>query len=253
MKNKKTKKKVKTAPEKKNLSITNLGDLIIIKNKSTLASALSLALLFTITLICMFAMRGAWNLPFFWIMVGLLMFGIVYSFLNVLFGKIILDSPNLTMTVYSPIKKTYKFEDINYIDQKSNKTKDGVVIYKVCVYIGNGRKSVEITSFSSEQADEIAELLRGMLDHGSIEYPEGNEEPFKLDEGKKDKKRLSLPIFTKKEKTPDTPTQTPSKEEAKEEKAVSEPKGEESEEKPSKEEKTEKDSQEEKESERQDE
>ena len=94
------------------------------------------------------------------------------------------------MNDYNPIKKQYKFEEINYIDQKTVNGKDGVVVYKVIVYIGNGKRTVEIAALSSSQADELASLLRGMLDNGAMIYPEGDEEPFNFDDEKKEKRGI---------------------------------------------------------------
>jgi hypothetical protein len=120
----------------------------------------------------------------------LVVIGALWNNVGVMIGKILLDSPNKLMIVYNPIKKQYKFNDINYVDLKIKKEKDGVVVHKVTVYIGDGKRTVEIVAFSREQADELTSLLRGMLDHGAMEYPEGDEEPFNFEDEKKEKKGL---------------------------------------------------------------
>lgn len=192
MKNNKTKKKnhPKKAPEKKNLSIVNQGDVVTIRNRSTIASCVLGSIVLTLVIIGCLMIRDAWQFPIFWCMFLLILVGTAWSILNIIFGKIVLDSPDMTMNVYNPIKKQYKFEEINYIDQKTVNGKDGVVIYKVIIYINNGKRSVEIASLSSSQADELASLLRGMLDNGAMVYPEGDEEPFNFDEEKTEKRGL---------------------------------------------------------------
>ena len=137
-----------------------------------------------------FSIKDVWQLPVFWAMFLLLVLGTVWSLLNMILGKIVLDSLGMTMNVYNPVKKQYKFEEINYIDQKIVNGKDGVVVYKVIVYIGNGKRTVEIAALSSSQADELASLLRGMLDNGAMIYPEGDEEPFNFDDEKKEKRGI---------------------------------------------------------------
>ena len=86
------------------------------------------------------------------------------------------------MTVFSPFKTEYKFADINYVDLKASKPKDGLITHTVSAYIGNGKKKIELTTHSKPQADELVSLLRGMLDNAAMEYPEGNEEPFRFDD-----------------------------------------------------------------------
>ena len=192
MKNNKTKKKnhPKKAPEKKNLSIINQGDVVTIRNRSTIASSVLGSIVLTLVIIGCLMIRDVWQSPVFWCMFLLVLVGTVWSISNMIFGKIVLDSPNMTINIYNPIKKQYKFEEINYIDQKTVNGKDGVVIYKVIIYITNGKRSVEIASLSSSQADELTSLLRGMLDNGSMVYPEGDEEPFNFDDEKTEKRGL---------------------------------------------------------------
>lgn len=210
MKNNKTKKKNhrKKAPEKKNLSIVNQGDVVTIRNRSTIASCVLGSIVLTLVIIGCLMIRDAWQSPIFWCMFLLILVGTAWSILNIIFGKIVLDSPDMTMNVYNPIKKQYKFEEINYIDQKTVNGKDGVVIYKVIIYINNGKRSVEIASLSSSQADELASLLRGMLDNGAMVYPEGDEEPFNFDEEKTEKRGLfsfGRPVTKDVEKSNDAP------------------------------------------------
>lgn len=172
--------------EKKNLSIVNSGDYVTIKNRSILSASISAFIILGIMAAGIFSLKEAWDIPVFWAVFLLLIVGTLYSFANIIFGKIALDSPNKLMIVYNPLKKTYKFEDIGYIDVRESKTKEGN-LYRVIAYMGEGKRSVEITSFSKEQADELVLLLRGMLDNGAMIYPEGDEEPFNFDDGKKKK------------------------------------------------------------------
>ena len=182
MKNKS--KKCTNSKEKKNLAITNNGDYVTIKNRSAQAASIISVMLLVICIMGVLSLKEAWDLPLFWGAFSLLIVAILYSIAKVIFGKIDLNSPEMLMTVYNPFKKTYKFEEINYIDVKTSKTKDGNM-YSIIVYIGDGKRSVQITTTSSIQADEVASLLRGMLDNGAMEYPEGNEEPFVFDDDKK--------------------------------------------------------------------
>lgn len=182
-KNKKTNKKQRgKISKKKNLSIINHGDLVIIRNRSTIAAGVLGVLFLGVCAAGVYALRDAWELPLFWLVFGAIIAGVVYSFAKMMISKIVLDSPKMTMTVYSPFVSKYKFEDINYIDQRTEKGSDGIIINVVTVYIGDGRRSIEIVSFSKDQADEVSALLRGMLDNGAMIYPEGDEEPFNLDD-----------------------------------------------------------------------
>ncbi len=202
MKNKKGKKRNEKIKERKSLSIINYGDYVIIKNRSTIAAYISGCFALLLCIAGGIVMKEAWQLPMFVVAYILVIIGVVYTFISMLFNKIILDSPNLQMNVYNPFKKQYKFDDVNYVDVKSSKPKDGVVLHKVTVYIGEGKKSVEISTMSSKQADELASLLRGMLDNAAMIYPEGNEEPFDLEDEKK--KSVSIPFGLKKNKKDDS-------------------------------------------------
>ena len=171
--------------EKRNLLITNHGDTVIIKNRAAIGGGVLGSLLMAFSLVCMFVLREGWSSPLFWIVFAFLFLSSAHWSLNAAFGKILLNSPEMIMTVYSPFKNEYKFKDINYVDVKSSKPKDGLVTHTVSVYIGKGRRSVKIDTFSSEQATELVSLLRGMLDNAAMEYPEGNEEPFDFGDAKK--------------------------------------------------------------------
>lgn len=157
----------------------------MIKNRSTIAAGVLGALMLSIILIGALSLRNMWSTPVFWVIIAVMALSTAWSIVKMIFGKVVLNSPNMTMEVYDPIKKQYKFADINYVDLKTSKEKDGVVLHKVTVYIGEGKRSVEISTGSKSQADELVSLLRGMLDNGAMEYPEGNEEPFNLDDEKK--------------------------------------------------------------------
>lgn len=182
-KNKKNNKKQRgKISKKKNLSIINHGDVVVIRNRSTIAAGVLGVLFLGVCAAGVYTLRDAWELPLFWLVFGAIVAGVVYSFAKMLISKIVLDSPEMTMTVYSPFLSKYKFEDINYIDQRTEKGSDGIILNVVTAYIGDGRRSVEIVSFSKDQADEVTALLRGMLDNGAMIYPEGDEEPFDLDD-----------------------------------------------------------------------
>ena len=184
---KKSKAKARAKAKKtgrKNLSIVNHGDEVVISNRSTIAASVCGVIILGLCAAGIFTLRDAWELPLFWCLFSAAALGAVYSFAKMLFGKIVLNSPDMTMTVYNPFPIEYKFVDINYIDQRTERGTDGETVHVVVVYIGDGKRSVEIVSFSKEQADELAALLRGMLDLAAMIYPEGDEEPFDLDDDK---------------------------------------------------------------------
>ena len=184
--------------EKNNLKIENFGDTVIIKNRSAITGGVSGALLMVFIIAVAIIMRAAWSYYLFWLLFAFLFLSSAYWCVSAAFGKIVLNSPKMTMTVYSPLKKEYKFRNINYVDVKSAKPKDGFVVHTVSVYIGDGKKSVKIDTLSSEQAEELSALLRGMLDNAAMEYPEGNEEPFNLDKEEKKAAGSLLKLFKKK-------------------------------------------------------
>lgn len=184
MKKNKNKAKNKVI-NKKNLSIINQGDTVIIRNRSTIAAGVLSVIILGVCAAGIFTLRDAWNLPLFWLMFAVFVAGTLFSLAKSIFGKVVLDSPKTTMTVYNPLPVSYKFEDVNYVDQKTLKNGDGPLVHVVTVYIGIGKRSVELVSYSKEQADELAILLRGMLDNGAMVYPEGDEEPFNFDNDKR--------------------------------------------------------------------
>lgn len=183
---KKKKKHIKKMSKKKNLSIVNNGDIIVIKNRSTIAAGVLGAVVLGVCLAGLFTLEGAWSLPYFWLLACVLAAATLYSLTKVMLSKIILDSPKMLMTVYNPFKKEYKFEDINYVDVKTAKGGEGVILHVVVVYIGVGKRTVEMVSYSKEQADQLASLLRGMLDNGAMIFPEGDEEPFHFEDDKRE-------------------------------------------------------------------
>ena len=191
---KKDEKKTRQAGDKNTLLIENNGDFVTIRTRSILVAAIIGSIELALCVACIFVMKGAWGLPWFWVMFSSVILGIIYFTVNELLSKIVLNSPKMTMTVYNPLKKEYKFSDINYIDAKT--TKSGrAVLHVVTVYIGDGRRSVEIATLSEKQAYELASLLRGMLDNAAMIYPEGNEEPFNLDDNNK---KSPLEVFREK-------------------------------------------------------
>ena len=179
--------------EKKNLSITNFGDIIVIKNRSAIASAVLGSIILAFLGAVMLILKDAWDNAIFWVVFAFIVLSTAYMLANAFFGKIVLNSPEMTMTVYFPFKVEYKFSDINYIDVRSSKPKEGIVTHKVSAYIGNGKSSVDVVTTSKAQADEIASLLRGMLDNGAMEYPECEEAPIENNdlEGQKSVSPLS--------------------------------------------------------------
>ena len=198
MKNSKSKKKTKKKiPERKNLSVVNQGDLVIIRNRSTIAAAMVGVIMLGLCTAGAFTLRAAWELPLFWLLFGVLVTGVVYSLAKAMLAKVVLDSPKTTITVYNPLPIKYKFEDVNYVDVTTAKSTEGAIAYVVTVYIGIGKRTVEIVSYSKEQADELAILLRGMLDNGAMVYPEGDEEPFNFGDGK----RFEFTFITRKKNT----------------------------------------------------
>ena len=206
MKNKKLSKKNQKIKEKKNLDIANYGDVIVIRNRSVIASSVLTFIMLSLFVAGAVVMKEAWELPMFRVVFAAILLGAAYSLANIFLSKIVLDSPNMLMNVYNPFKKQYKFEDINYIDVDSSEPKDGIVLHSVIVYIGKGKRTVEITTMSSKQADELVTLLRGMLDNGAMVFPEGDEEPFTFDDDKK--KKASFFLGSKKNKKEETEDET---------------------------------------------
>ena len=183
---KKNKKKAKNKViNKKNLSIINQGDTVVIRNRSSIAASVVSVIILGVCAAGIFTLRAAWELPLFWLMFCIFIAGTLFSLAKSIFGKVVLDSPKTTMTVYNPFPISYKFEDVNYVDLKTEKGGDGQEVHVVTAYIGIGKRSVQLVSYSKEQAQELAILLRGMLDNGAMIYPEGDEEPFNFDEDKR--------------------------------------------------------------------
>ena len=168
----------KKVAEKKNLSIVNQGDFIVIRNRSAIGAGVLSVIILGICAAGVYTLRQAWNLPLFWAMFGLLVLGILYSLVKSVCSKIVLNSPQKTITIYNPLPKEYKFEDINYIDRKTVKDRTAPDAHVVIAYIGDGRRNVSITSYSKAQADELAILLNGMLDNGAMIFPEYEEDPL---------------------------------------------------------------------------
>ena len=198
----KTKKKIR---EKKSLAITNWGDTVVIRNRSAVGGGILGVILMAFFVTVTLAMRVAWKSPLFWGVMGFLFLCSAYWFATTAFAKIVLDSPRLLMTVYNPFKAEYSFKDVNYVDHKSSKPKDGYVMHTVSIYIGNGRKRVRIDTLSGTEAAEVEALVSGMLDCGAMAYPEGDEELFDYD---KKARRVTHSATAKErpvdEKTPDT-------------------------------------------------
>lgn len=199
MAKKKNAKKARRTPKgRRNLSVVNNGDTVTIRNRSVVSAGIFGIIIFALIIVAVFKMKAAWELPLFWVGLSLVSLGIVYSSVNAIFSKIVLDSPNTLISVYRPFEKQYKFSEVNYVDINTSKLKDGPVAYTVILYIGIGKKTVEVTSYSKQQAEELLSLFRGMLDNGAMEYPEGNEEPFHFDD--EDKKERGFAFLKRKNK-----------------------------------------------------
>ena len=182
MENKKKKKDKTKIRDKKSLKIVNWGDTVIIRRRCAFGKAFRSLLFIAIPVGALLMFESAWESTVLRAVLLLLFLCSIYSFISAVFSKIFLDSPGAVMTVFSPFKAEYKFSDINYVDLKSSKPKDGIITHTVTAYIGDGRRKVELTTCSKPQADELLSLLRGMLDNAAMEYPEGNEEPFRFDD-----------------------------------------------------------------------
>lgn len=183
--------------ERKNLLIANMGDVVVIKNRAIVGNAILGAVIMAFCIGIFFMLKAAWDQPIFWIIFLFIFLSTVYSFANNICGRIVLRSKTLMMTVYNPFKKEYKFSDINYVDMKSSKPQDGYITHSVIIYIGTGKKSIKIDTFSRAQADELLSLIRGMLDNAAMEYPEGNEEPFEFAEDEKKSSGIFAALFKK--------------------------------------------------------
>ena len=183
----KKKRKNKKIRERKTLSVSNMGDTVVINHRYVVANSIVCTAVMAILIAIFFKLKTVWDEPVFWVMYLFMFFSNIYSLWNTVIGKIILTSEDAMMTVYWPFKKEYKFSDISYVDLKSSKPNEGYVTHRVLIYVGEGKKRIKLETFSSVQAEQLLSLLRGMLDCGSLEYQEGNEEPFNLpeDEDKK--------------------------------------------------------------------
>ena len=198
----KTKKKIR---EKKSLVITNWGDTVVIRNRSAVGGGILGVILMAFFVTVTLCMRVAWKSPLFWGVIIFLFLCSAYWFATTAFAKIVLDSPKLLMTVYNPFKAEYSFKDINYVDHKSSKPKDGYVTHTVSIYIGNGKKRVSIDTLSGTEADEVEALVSGMLDCGAMVYPEGDEELFDYErKGRRATHSASTKERLADEKTPET-------------------------------------------------
>ena len=183
---KKDNKKSQKIREKKNLAIIEQGDTVVIRSKSIIGGGILGAIMLIFCIAIFFVLKEAWDQFIFWLIYTFIFLSTLYSFVNTVFGKIILNSPKRLMTVYGPFKTEHRFSDINYIDMKSSKPRERYITHTVTVYIGEGKRCVNIDTLSLEQAEELVKLLRGMLDNAAMEYPEGNEESFDLSDDEND-------------------------------------------------------------------
>lgn len=164
--------------DKRTLSIHNHGDTVVIKNRSAVGGGMLGVIITVFAVVVILNMREAWSSPAFWGVFAFLFLCCAYWFATAVFNRIILNSTKKTLTVYGPFKKEYSFDDVNYVEICTSRPKGGTQAHTVSVYIGNGKRSVRIDTLSSAEAKEVESLLKGMLDSGAMEYPEGNEERF---------------------------------------------------------------------------
>ena len=154
--------------EKNTLSVHNYGDLVVIKNRSAIGGGIFGAMIMVFSVLIAVKMKDAWSSPGFWCGFLFLFLCSAYWFANAVLGKVILDSPKRTMTVYGPFKKEYSFSEVNYVETVSAKPKNGHRLHSVYVYLGNGRRNVRIDTLSFTQATEVETLLKSMLDSGDV-------------------------------------------------------------------------------------
>ena len=175
MANKKSNSKVR---EKKSLVIDNLGDKVVIRNRSAIGAGVFGSIIIIFLIAVAIKMRAAWSSPMFWIIFVFLLSCSAYWCTSAVLGKIVLDSSKMLMTVYTPFKSEYQFKDVNYVELKSAKPKNGFIAHSISAYIGTGKRCVSVDTLSLTEAKEVESLLRGMLDNSDIESPEGNEAPI---------------------------------------------------------------------------
>ena len=199
MKDKKKKNNKKRVREKKSLRIVHRGDTVVIRNRSAFGGAVLGTLMIAFCAFVLFVLKEAWDKPVFWAVYLFILVSALCAFVNSAFGKIFLDAPRSVMTVCGLFKREYPFDRINYVDLKESKPKDGLITHTVTVYIGNGRRKVQLATCSKTQAAELVSLLRGMLDNAAMVYPEGDDEPFDLSDDKDDF------TFLKRKKSADAP------------------------------------------------
>jgi hypothetical protein len=183
--------------ERRTLAIHNHGDTVVIKSRSAVGGGMLGAIIMIFAVVLLLNMKEAWSSPAFWCVFAFIFLCSAYWFANTVFNKIILNSPKKTLTVYGPFKKEYSFDDVNYVEIRTSKPKGGTQAHTVCVYIGNGRRSVRIDTLSSAEAKEVESLFKGMLDSGAMEFPEGNEERFEPQV----KKKLGGALFGRTKRT----------------------------------------------------
>lgn len=182
---KKNNNKPEKIGDKRTLAIHNHGDTVIIKNRSAVGSGVFGAAIMIFAVVVVLNMKEAWSSPAFWGVFAFLFLCSAYWFAGAVFSKIVLTSHDKKLTVYGPFKKEYRFDEVNYVEIRSAKPKNGTQVHTVCVYIGNGRRNVRIDTLSMDEAKEVESLFGGMLDSGAMEFPEGNEERFELPKKKK--------------------------------------------------------------------
>ena len=91
-------KKSRKVREKKNLSIANYGDTVVIRNRSLIGGGILGTLTVAFCIAMLFVLRDAWDVAIFWIVYPFILLSSIYSLINTLFGRIVLDSPNMLMT-----------------------------------------------------------------------------------------------------------------------------------------------------------
>ena len=170
-KKKRTKKRAGT----ESLTVINLGNTVIIKDRSSPVIAISSVAMLVITVICAVAMRAAHRSPLFWTVAVALVAGLTYSAVKAILAKMVLDANKMTMTIYNPSAKCYKFSDVNYVDSGTVNDRNGEEVFIVTVYMGDGRRSIDVATYSKEQAKEVERLMCAMFSSGVSSLISANE------------------------------------------------------------------------------
>ena len=186
-KKKRTKKRAGT----ESLTVINLGNTVIIKDRSSPVIAISSVAMLVITVICAVAMRAAHRSPLFWTVAVALVAGLTYSAVKAILAKMVLDANKMTMTIYNPSAKCYKFSDVNYVDSGTVNDRNGEEVFIVTVYMGDGRRSIDVATYSKEQAKEVERLMCAMFSYTG----DTDESEDKADEAENEEQQVKISDF----------------------------------------------------------